>query len=290
MGNICLMFLATGLFCGILLPGDKATTISTVLLAGSAIAFCMWLVVRRRVRLGMINALQILMLAELLLPLAGRTLPHFWGNYLSFAYAAVSFLCWSNLVRWHHRRWISGALAIYALVLVGQIAWRAMEMAQRGVSSQVYKSLMVVPFGASNYLGGPLLILFFVFLCIKGKEISGRLAGVVLAALFVGMILIRSRATLVALLCTLLTYLLSRTRWDGTRTRVVVWTGLAFLLTIGVFAASLLLVRRYGGLTAGLNAISSGRMDILAGALRAFSRAPWFGSGRGAHTTSSWTC
>lgn len=132
MGDISLMFLVTSLFCGILLPGDNATMISTALLAGSIVTFCLWLVARRRIRLGVINALQILMLAELLLPLATTALPHFWGNYLSFAYAAASFLCWSNLVRWHHRRWISGALAIYAFVLVGQIAWRALEIAQQG--------------------------------------------------------------------------------------------------------------------------------------------------------------
>ena len=281
MGDISLIFLVTSLFCGILLPGDNATMISTALLAGSIVTFCLWLVARRRIRLGMINALQILMLAELLLPLATTALPHFWGNYLSFAYAAVSFLCWSNLVRWYHRRWISGALAIYAFVLVGQIAWRALEIAQQGIPSGAYKAFMVVPFGASNYLGGPLLILFFLFLCIRGREISGRLAGVVLAALFVGMLLIHSRTTLVALVCTLLAYLLSRTRLGGTRTRIVVWTGLAFLLTIGGFVGALVLVRRYGGLMVGLNFLSSGRMDLLEGALQAFLRHPWFGSGLG---------
>jgi len=281
MGDISLIFLVTSLFCGILLPGDNATMISTALLAGSIVTFCLWLVARRRIRLGMINALQILMLAELLLPLATTALPHFWGNYLSFAYAAASFLCWSNLVRWYHRRWISGALAIYAFVLVGQIAWRALEIAQQGIPSGAYKAFMVVPFGASNYLGGPLLILFFLFLCIRGREISGRLAWVVLAALFVGMLLIHSRATLVALLCTLLAYLLSRARLGRTRTGVVVWTGLAFLLTIGGFVGALVLVKRYGGLMVGLNFISSGRIFILKEALDAFLRHPWFGSGLG---------
>ena len=281
MGNVSLMLLATSLFCNILLPGDNVTMISTALLAGSIVAFCLWLVARRRIRLGMVNALQILMLVELLLPLTTTTLPYFWGNYLSFAYAAVSFLCWSNLVRWHHRRWISGALAIYALILVGQIAWRVLEIAQQGISPHLYKYFMVVPFGGSNYLGGPLLILFFVFLCIRGQEIPDRLAWVVLAALFVGMLLIHSRATLVALLSTLLIYLLFRARLGRTRTGVVVWTGLAFLLTIGGFVGALVLVRRYGGLMAGLNFLSSGRIDILGGALQMFLRRPWFGSGLG---------
>ena len=63
MGNVSLIFLVTSLFCGILLPGDNATMINTALLAGSIIAFCLWLVGRRRIRLGMVNALQILMLA-----------------------------------------------------------------------------------------------------------------------------------------------------------------------------------------------------------------------------------
>jgi len=285
MGDISLMFLVTSLFCGILLPGDNATMISTALLAGSIVTFCLWLVARRRIRLGMINALQILILAELLLPLATTALPHFWGNYLSFAYAAASFLCWSNLVRWHHRRWISGALAIYAFVLVGQIAWRALEIAQQGIPSGAYKAFMVVPFGASNYLGGPLLILFFLFLCIRGQEISGRLAWVVLAVLFVGMLLIHSRATSVALLCTLLIYVLFRARWRGTRTGVVVWTGLAFLLTIGGFVGALVLVRRYGGLMVGLNVLSSGRIDVLEAALLEFLRHPWFGTGLGNTST-----
>jgi len=281
MGNVSLIFLVTSLFCGILLPGDNATMINTALLAGSIIAFCLWLVGRRRIRLGMVNALQILMLAELLLPLTTTTLLHFWGNYLSFAYAAVSFLCWSNLVRWQHRRWITGALAIYALVLVGQIAWRALGIAQQGISSQAYKTFMVVPFGASNYLGGPLLILFFVFLCIRGQEISGRLAWVVLAALFVGMLLIHSRATLVALLCTLLVYLLSRARLGRTRTGAVVWTGLAFLLTVGGFIGALVLARTYGGFMVGLNYLASGRIFIYERALAALLRHPWFGSGLG---------
>jgi hypothetical protein len=281
MGDVSLMFLATSLFCGILLPGDNATMISTALLAGSIAAFCLWLVVRRRIRLGMINALQILMLAELLLPLTTTTLPHFWGNYLSFAYAAVSFLCWSNLVRWHHRRWISGALAIYALILVGQIALRALDIVQQGIPLGLYKYYMVVPFGASNYLGGPLLILFFLFLCIRGREISSRLTWVVLATLLVGVFLIHSRATLVALVFTLLLYLLSRARLGRTRTGVVVWTGLAFLVTIGGFVGTLVLVKRYGGLMAGLNLLSSGRIDILEAASQAFLRRPWFGSGLG---------
>jgi len=305
MGDISLIFLVTSLFCGILLSSvyatmigttilaygsvpidvgglsDNATMISIALLAGSIIAFCLWLLVHRRIKLGIVNALQVLMLAELLLPLATTTLPHFWGNYLSFVYATVSFLCWSNLVRWQHRRWISGLLAVYALIFVGQIAWRALEIAQQGVPSGAYKLFMVVPFGPSNYLGGPLLILFFVFLCIRGREISGRLAWVVLMALFVGMLLIHSRATLVAFLCTLLVYLLSRVRWRGTKTGVVVWTGLAFLLIIGGFVGALVLVRRYGGLMAGLDVLSSGRIVLLEAASQAFLRRPWFGSGLG---------
>lgn len=287
MGNVSLIFLATSLFYGILLSGDNAAIISTALLAGSIVAFCLWLVARRRIRLGMVNALQILMLAELLLPLTTTTLPHFWGNYLSFAYAAVSFLCWSNLVRWHHRRWISGALAIYALILVGQIALRALETTRQGIPPGLYKYFMVVPFGASNYLGGPLLILFFLFLCIRGREISGRLAWVVLAALLVGMLLIHSRAMLVALLFTLLGYLLSRAQWRGTRTGVIVWTGLAFLLTIGGFVGALVLVRRYGSLVVGLDVLSSGRIYILEAALQAFLRRPWFGFGLGNSPTFS---
>lgn len=285
MGTVSLLFLVASLFGEILLPGENATMISTALLAGSIFAFCLWLVRRRKIRLGMINALQILMLVELLLPLATTTLPHFWGNYLSFVYAGASFLCWSNLVRWHHRRWISGALAIYAFVLVGQIAWRALEIAQQGVPSGAYKAFMVVPFGASNYLGGPLLILFFLFLCIRGREISGRLAWVVLAALFVGMLLIHSRATIVALLCTLLIYLLFRARFGRTRTGVVVWTSLAFLLIISGFVGALVLVRRYGGLMVGLNFLSRGRIDVLKAASQAFLRHPWFGSGLGTTST-----
>ena len=41
MDNVSLIFLATSLFCGILLPGDSATMISTALLAGSIVAFCL---------------------------------------------------------------------------------------------------------------------------------------------------------------------------------------------------------------------------------------------------------
>jgi hypothetical protein len=245
------------------------------------VAFGLWLLARRRIRLGVVNALQGLMLAELLLPLTTSTLPHFWGNYLSFVSAAVSFLIWSNLVRGRHRRWISAALAIYALILVGQIAWRALEITQQGIPSVSYKAFMVVPFGASNYLGGPLLILFFLFLCIRGQEMSGRLAWVVLAALLIGMLLIRSRATLIALLCTLLAYLLSRARLGSTRMRVVVWTGVALLLTAGGFVGAVVLVRQYGGLMIGLNSISSGRVFILREALEAFFEHPWFGSGLG---------
>jgi len=291
MGTISLIFLATSLFCGILLPINEASTavISAALLAGSIIALCLWLLARRRIRLGIVNALQILMLTELLLPLMATTPPHFWGFYLSFVYAAVSFLCWSTLVQWNYRRWISGALAIYALVLVGQIASRALEIAQQGISSQAYKVFMVVPFGASNYLGGPLLILFFVFLCIRGQEISSKLAWVVLLALFVGMLLIHSRATLVALLCTLLAYLLSRARWRGTRTGVIVWTGLAFLLSIGGIVGALALIKRYGGLVVGLNLFSRGRISLLEAGLQVFSRHPWFGSGLGNTPSIIWS-
>ena len=50
MDNVSLIFLATSLFCGILLPGDSATMISTALLAGSIVAFCLWLVARMRIK------------------------------------------------------------------------------------------------------------------------------------------------------------------------------------------------------------------------------------------------
>jgi len=48
MGNVSLIFLATSLFYGILLSGDNAAIISTALLAGSIVAFCLWLLARRR--------------------------------------------------------------------------------------------------------------------------------------------------------------------------------------------------------------------------------------------------
>jgi O-antigen ligase len=54
---------------------------------------------------------------------------------------------------------------------------------------------------------------------------------------------------------------------------------LAFLLTIGGFIGALVLVRRYGGLMAGLDRLSSGRVYLLEAALQAFLRRPWFGSG-----------
>ena len=287
MATVALGFLVASLFCGILLPGEGLSVTSTALLVSSMIALCLWLAAGNRIRLGIVNGLQGLMLVELLLPLTTTTLLHFWGNYLSFAYAAVSFLCWSNLVRRQHRRWIVGVLAIYAFVLVGQIAWRALELAQQGVFSGVYKLLMVVPFGASNYLGGPLLILFFVFLCIKGQEVPNRLGWVVLAALLVGMLLIHSRATLAALACTLLLYLQVRRRPGGTKMRIVVGSGLAFVLGTVVLIGALTLTGQYGSFTAGLDFFTGGRIELLKGAAVAFLRHPWFGSGLGNSPTFS---
>ena len=182
---------------------------------------------------------------------------------------------------WYHRRWISGTLAVYGVILVGQIAWRSLEIVRRGTPSTAYKFFMVVPFGASNYLGGPLLILFFFFLCTRGHGLSTRLTWVILGALFVAMVLIHSRTTFVGLLCALLAYVLSGVRLGDTMTGVIAMTAAVFLLVAGGFAGALLLVSRYGSLMAGLNFLTSSRMNVFESAWQAFLKHPWFGAGLG---------
>jgi O-antigen ligase len=225
-----------------------------------------------------------------LIPMLSGDYQHFWGNYLLIvADFFIYFIASQNSI--HDFNKIIKIIYIYALIICAQVVVTYFHIGSIvNYFNLAYKSLMIVPIGASNYIT---CIILPILIALVGSSSLKNRNFLFLSILLVGIVLAKSRGAFIILIVFIIFALLEIFMKNIKHRKVINLIFMSLLL----FGISIVLIQKvipdynmqlselingYSSIMngeKGINSLSSGRVEIFNDTFSNFVESPIWGHG-----------